>query len=57
MCERNEGQISFLLTFEGQLNPDDRWIKLALIVSWEEIEDLAADSLQSFQTLTDKEPR
>ncbi len=47
MYEKQEGQISFLLPFGGQLNPDNRWVKLAHILPWEEIEDKYAKSFPS----------
>jgi hypothetical protein len=47
MYEKNEGQISFLLPFEGQLNPNNRWVKLAQILPWEEIEEKYAKSFPS----------
>ncbi len=46
MYEKKEGQISFLIPFGGQLNPDNRWVKLAHILLWEEIEDKYAKSFQ-----------
>ena len=47
MYEKNEGQISFFLPFEGQLNPENRWVKLAHILPWEEIEEKYAKSFSS----------
>jgi IS5 family transposase len=46
------GQLSFVdfyLPFGGQLSPDNRWVKLAGIIPWEEFEDTYADQLSASQ--------
>ena len=46
------GQLSFVdfyLPFGGHLSPDNRWVKLAEIVPWEEFEDTYAGQLSASQ--------
>ncbi len=41
MYRQPSGQMNiedFILPFEGKLNPENRWVKLAKLIPWEKIE-------------------
>lgn len=44
MYESKSSQISFILPFEGNLNSDNRWVKLSNLLPWDEIEEKYAKS-------------
>ena len=50
MYRRPSGQMvleNFILPFEGKLSKNNRWIKLGMIIPWEEIEKKYADLFPS----------
>ena len=46
MYPHAENQIEFFLPFEGQLSPDNRWVKLARLIPWAEFETNYSKSLK-----------
>ncbi len=47
MYQKKSSQISFILPFGGKLSPNNRWIKLANLLPWEEIEEDYAKNFPS----------
>jgi IS5 family transposase len=51
MYKRTEAQIllphEFFLPFGGKLNPDNRWVKLAALIPWWEIEEKYAKNFKN----------
>jgi hypothetical protein len=39
----NKKQLSFLLPFDGKLDPENRWVKLSEIIPWDDIEEKYAE--------------
>ncbi len=46
MYSHNEKQLEFFLPLGGQLSPDNRWVKLAGIIPWAELETKYCKSLK-----------
>ena len=47
MYQKQARQISFILPFGGKLNPDNRWVQLADLLPWTEIEEGYAKNFKS----------
>ncbi len=46
MYTHNQDQIQSFLPFGGNLNPDNRWVKLAGLIPWKEFESTYSKSLK-----------
>ena len=46
MYPHDQNQIQFFLPFGGNLNPDNRWVKLARLIPWKEFESNYSKSLK-----------
>ena len=44
---KNQIELNFYLPFGGKLNPENRWVKLASIIPWDEIQTVYTNSLNS----------